>query len=293
MSYSDPIDPRKRKSVRQSMKQEMRSSLLLPTALGLAILLAGAIVVLFAPWPFWITMTIIIGVMLFAYLLWSTRGASWGLRLLALAVAIPAVAGMMGMKTTSFLVVDIIACVLWAPALLLPGMLFGASLEVASEYTGRLTVILVILVGVLWLTWWLIRSIYEPLASRSARWVRHLIRWSRKHPVLGRVTGSIIDPSRPEVISVTMMGILLVVFFWGLVMLLFLSPFSSQPQALDQAVRDLALSLRNHLADPVAVGFSQLSRWPVSVFSALALLLWLLGAGRSKAADRLRKLRER
>ena len=82
----------------------------------------------------------------------------------------------------------------------------------------------------------------------------------------------------------TMMGILLVVMFWGLVMLLFLSPFSTQPEALDQAVRDLALSLRNHLADPVMVGVSQLSRWPVSILSALALLLWLIGAGRNKAA---------
>jgi undecaprenyl-diphosphatase len=53
---------------------------------------------------------------------------------------------------------------------------------------------------------------------------------------------------------------------------------------LDQAVQDLALSLRNHLADPVMVAISQLSRWPVSVFSALALLLWLLGAGRKNAA---------
>ena len=93
MSTVDPVDTRKRKSVRQNMMQEMRSSLLLPTALGLAILLAGAVVILFSPWPFWITMTIVIGVMLFAYLLWSTRGATWGLRFLAIAIAIPAVAG--------------------------------------------------------------------------------------------------------------------------------------------------------------------------------------------------------
>lgn len=197
---------------------------------------------------------------------------------------IPAVSGMMGMKPTRFLAVDIPACVIWAPAFLLPGVLFGASLEVASQYTGRLTVMLIILVVLLWLTWWAMRAVYEPLASRSARWVRHFIRWSRKHPVLGRVTGPLIDPSRPEALSVTMMGILLVVVFWGLIMLLFLSPFSSQPQALDQAVRDLALSLRNHLADPVMVAFSQLSRWQVSLFSALALLLWLVGAGRKKAA---------
>lgn len=93
MATIDPIDPRKRKSVRQNMKQEMRSSMLLPTALGLAILLVGAVAVIFTPWPFWITMTILISLILFAYLLWSTRGAKWGLRLLALAIAVPAVAG--------------------------------------------------------------------------------------------------------------------------------------------------------------------------------------------------------
>jgi tetratricopeptide (TPR) repeat protein len=75
------------------MAQEMRSSLLLPTALGLAILLASALVVIFSPWPFWITMTVVIGVLLLAYLLWSTRGASWSLRFLAVAIAIPAIAG--------------------------------------------------------------------------------------------------------------------------------------------------------------------------------------------------------
>ena len=197
---------------------------------------------------------------------------------------IPSVAGMMGMKPSRFLAVDIPACITWAPSFLLPGMLFGASLEVASEYTGRLTVMLVILVVILWMTWWIIRSIYEPMATRSARWLRHAIRWSRRHKVLGRVAGPVLDPSRGEVLSVTMMGILLVVVFWALMMLLFLSPFSAQPKAVDQAVADIALSLRNHLADPVMVAISQLSRWPVSIFSALALLLWLQGAGRRNAA---------
>ncbi len=197
---------------------------------------------------------------------------------------IPAVAGMMGMKPGRFIAVDIPACVTWAPSFLLPGMLFGASLEVASEYTGRLTVMLVILLAILWSTWWLIRLAYEPLATRSARWMRHGIRWSRRHPVLGRVAGPVLDPTRGEALSVTMMGVLLVFVFWGMIMLLFLSPFSARPQALDQAVMDLALALRNHLADPVMVAISQLSRWPVSIFSALALLLWLLGAGRRNAA---------
>jgi undecaprenyl-diphosphatase len=197
---------------------------------------------------------------------------------------IPAVGGMMGMQPSRFLAVNIPACLIWAPSFLLPGILFGASLEVASQYTGRLTAMLVILLVILWTIWWLIRFVYEPLATRSARWFRHIIRWSRRHPLLGRVTGPLFDPTRGEVLSVAMLGVLLVLLFWGLVTVLFLSPFSAQPKAIDQSVADLALSLRNHLADPVMVGITQLSRWPVPVFSALALLLWLIGAGRRNAA---------
>lgn len=197
---------------------------------------------------------------------------------------IPAVGGMMGMKPGRFLAVDVTACISWAPAFLLPGMLFGASLEVASQYAGRLAFMLIILVVMMWLAWWLMRLIYEPLASQSARWLRRGIRWSRRHPLLGRLAEPLLNPSRPEVLSVSMLGVFLVVLFWGLMFLLLLSPFSAQPQAMDQAVQSLALSLRNQLADPVMVAISQLSRWPVSVFSAAALLLWLLGARRYSAA---------
>jgi hypothetical protein len=98
------------------------------------------------------------------------------------------------------------------------------------------------------------------------------------------VAAPLFDPSRGDVLSVAMLGVLLVILFWCVVVLLFLSPFSEQPRVLDQAARDLALALRNHLADPAMVVIAQLSRWPVSVFSATALLLWLLGAGRRMAA---------
>ena len=197
---------------------------------------------------------------------------------------IPAVVGISGMRPPSFLLTDFIACVAWAPAFLLPGILFGASLEVASEYTGRLAVVLGIAVFVLWVIWWLTRLVYVPLASRSARWMRHGIRWTRRHPVLGRISGPLLDPAQPEVLSVTVLGILLIVIFWGLVLLLFLGPFAAQPQALDQAVQTLALSLRNHLADPVMVAIVQLSRWEVTLLSAAAVLLWLLGTRRRAAA---------
>lgn len=197
---------------------------------------------------------------------------------------IPATAGMLAMPPRKFLGVAVPACILWAPAYLLPGMLFGASLEVAAEYTGRLSLVLITAVSILWLTGSVIRGSYEFLVSRSARWMRKGIHWTRKHPVLGRLAGPILDPSQPELLSVSMLGLLLILLLWGSALLLFMSPFSQQPQAADQAVLELANTTRNHIADPAMVAISQLSRWSVLLPTAAAVLLWLLGAARYSAA---------
>ncbi len=197
---------------------------------------------------------------------------------------IPVTAGMLGLAPRRFLLVDIPACIAWTPAYLIPGMLFGASLEVASEYAGRLSLVLIIGAVVLWFTWWIIWTAYEFLASRSARWMRHVIRWLRRHPVFRRIAGPLLDSTQPEVLSVTMMGLLLVMVFWAVVMLLFLSPFSASPQSIDQSVQAYALTLRNHIADPLMVAVTQLSRLWVLLPTSMAVLLWLIGAGRQKAA---------
>ncbi len=197
---------------------------------------------------------------------------------------IPVTAGMLGLTTRRFLMVAIPACILWTPAYLIPGMLFGASIEVASEYTGRMSLVIVIAVVILWLTWWVIWKGYEFLAGHSARWLRHVIRWMRRHPVFRRIVGPLLDSSQPEVLSITMMGLFLVLMFWGTVMLLFMSPFSTHPRGIDQAVQAYALELRNHVADPLMVALTQLSRLWVLIPTAMAVLLWLVGAGRQKAA---------
>ena len=135
-----------------------------------------------------------------------------------------------------------------------------------------LTLALVLVIGVVtvWLTWWVIWTVYELLASRSARWLRHAIRWLRRHPVFRRIAGPLLDSDQPEVLSITMMGLLLVLVFWGMAILMFLSPFSAHPQSIDQAVQSYALSLRNHIADPLMVALTQLSRLGVLIPTSMA-----------------------
>lgn len=73
--------------------QELRRTVFLPIALALTILLIGVLIAIFAPWQFMNAILVFIGITLFLYLIWSTRQASWRLRLLAIIIAIPAVIG--------------------------------------------------------------------------------------------------------------------------------------------------------------------------------------------------------
>jgi len=86
-------DPSKRKSTRHIMRSQMSTSLLLPIALGLAILLGGVVVAMISPWSFMNSIALFIIAVLLIYLLWTTRKARWQLRIVAILLALPAIVG--------------------------------------------------------------------------------------------------------------------------------------------------------------------------------------------------------
>jgi len=74
---------------------------------------------------------------------------------------IPAVAGMMGMDPRRFFLVNVLSAAIWAPAYLMPGMVFGASFELASEVAGRLAILIVLLVAVGYVIFWFLKKFYD------------------------------------------------------------------------------------------------------------------------------------
>ena len=78
---------------------------------------------------------------------------------------IPAVAGMMGMPRWRFAVANVASALFWAPAYLLPGMVFAASLAVAAAVATRLAIIIVLLLVVAWGVWRLL-LLARPLLKR-------------------------------------------------------------------------------------------------------------------------------
>ncbi|VAW41799.1 hypothetical protein MNBD_GAMMA01-1962 [hydrothermal vent metagenome] len=119
---------------------------------------------------------------------------------------IPAIAGMMAMPVKKYIVISIVAAILWAPFYLLPGMLFGNAMGAMSKVAGKLAILVVIFVITLAFVYWLMQVIYGFLLPRTHRILSKVLIWTQKHPHLGKITSGLIDPRKPEKGSLALMA---------------------------------------------------------------------------------------
>jgi len=127
---------------------------------------------------------------------------------------IPLVAGMLDMRPRVFYLANVSSALLWAPAYLLPGMAFGASLAVAGEVALRLVVLLVLLGALTWLVTWSIHRLYLELSPRAGLMTQWLVARGGRHPGLNRLIGGLLDPSRPELKTLLLLAALLIGATW-------------------------------------------------------------------------------
>ena len=132
---------------------------------------------------------------------------------------VPAIAGMMNMSSSRFLVIDSIACLLWAPVYILPGMVFGASLGLAAEVAGRLVVLLVVIAGLAWGGVWLVSNAIRLLQPHIVNRLEKLLDWSRNHPYIRPLAGSLLDPEHPEARGLAILSVLFFVTLWLLLLI--------------------------------------------------------------------------
>ena len=197
---------------------------------------------------------------------------------------VPAIAGMMNMTTTRFLLIDVIACILWAPAYLLPGMVFGASLGLAAEVAGRLVVLLVTITGFAWFSIWLVGNLVRALRPHVAVLTERVLNWSRSHPLIKPLAGSLLDPDHPEARGLAILSVLFFITVW---LLLWISSQVLQGEFLggiDAYVFHTLDNLRTPWADNVMVFFTLLGDYRLLAAVFTGSMLWLLWKRRSKAA---------
>ncbi|MCP4283319.1 MAG: phosphatase PAP2 family protein [Gammaproteobacteria bacterium] len=124
---------------------------------------------------------------------------------------IPLVAGMMGMQPWRFALANILSALAWAPAYLLPGMVFGTSLKLASEVAFRLVIVILLLVLIIWLTVWLVHHIFLMLSPKASRLLQSFLSWGNRHPMIEGITGALANPDHPEAKGLSILATLLLI----------------------------------------------------------------------------------
>ena len=171
---------------------------------------------------------------------------------------VPLVAGMLGMSPARFLAANIGSALAWAPAYLLPGMVFGASLELASEVAFRLVALLVLLIALLWFVAWLVKRVFRLIHPRAGALVGRLLLWSQLHPRLGEIGNALANPDHREGRGLALFASLLLTatVLFALVLTAVLG--TGETQSLDQMLWQTLQSLRTPWADHLLVSFSRL-----------------------------------
>ncbi len=191
---------------------------------------------------------------------------------------IPLVAGMMGMEQGRFSIYNIFSALAWAPAYLLPGMAFGASLALAGEVAGRLAILLGILCVMLWLAFSLFHAIFRFFADRWVGWVQKIGTFIDQSPVLQKWLGGFFDeagfPIRPLlVVSLLFLGAL--GLFFGITLV------TSDPLVrAGTSLYHLLQGLRTPWGDVIMVGMTMIGDGVVTVPLAMMVLVRLFVCGR-------------
>lgn len=187
---------------------------------------------------------------------------------------IPVVAGMLGMPPARFLVVNIASAITWAPAYTLPGVVFGASLNLASEVASRLAVLLVTVLLTLWLTVWLVRRIYRVLQPRAGAIMDRLMTWGGSHRYAEHLVASVLDPQHPELRGLAVLAALLAMIAVGTTAAaqLTLGPTLA---GMDNTIFNFMQGLRAPWADRLMVMLAELGDRSVSLVTAAAVMAWL------------------
>lgn len=188
---------------------------------------------------------------------------------------LPAIAGMLRMRVGRFLLISTVASLLWAPVYLLPGVIFGASLGLASEVGGQLAFAIVILTALVWLSVFLMRRIYRRLQPRALDYLNRAALWSTRHPLLGRFTRGLIDPQRPDAGTLAAWAVLLLIAVWGFSTVLGSVLQSLPPTDVDRALHDSLQGLRTPWIDALMIRLTHLGDITLVAALAVTVTAWL------------------
>ena len=196
----------------------------------------------------------------------------------ALRAFVPLFAGILNMPVRRFYISNILSALAWGPAHVLPGVALGASLSLAGAVAGRLGVLLLTILALLWLVVWGVRAGAQWGLPRLKRAGDQLRLWATGRPGwLGRQFRALLDPGENEIRALAVSAVVLVGWIWLLLAVLEDIVTGEPLLRMDQAVFGFLQGLRTATGDQLMIAVSDAGEAPVVWSVTLVVFFWLSG----------------
>ena len=190
---------------------------------------------------------------------------------------VPGIVGMFGMNQLFFIFVNVTSGIFWSFAHVVPGVLIGQGLAFAGELSGRLLVVLLVLLVLLALAGYVIRL----AAAGVSPFLNHLLArvsaWARKKR--GRSWqrfARAVSPENPRSVLIVLFA---AIVFTGVIALANLGLRAASGNAvsnMDVSIASLMRESRNAPADEIMTVITMMGDTLVMTALALAILGWLV-----------------
>ncbi len=189
---------------------------------------------------------------------------------------VPTIAGMLGMKPRRFAFVNILSALAWAPAYILPGLVVGASLQLASEIAVRLVLVMILLVVFYIISHWLIKHLVRYLQHHTQSMTHAVLSWSTRHPLIGPYTSAILKPDTSAYKSLLISGAIFLTASLLFISILVFGFADSKHSSLSYTSYQFLQSLRSPSADYFMVLISMLVDPWIYLTTLVVSSIWLV-----------------
>jgi membrane protein DedA with SNARE-associated domain/membrane-associated phospholipid phosphatase len=190
---------------------------------------------------------------------------------------VPGIAGMFGMNQLYFTGVNIVSAIVWTAAHVLPGMVLGQGLALAGELSGRLVVVLLILLILIAIAGWVIRLFVGGLAPWLELAQLKLSRWARAKPgKWWRRFGRAISPANPRAVIIVIFAAVAITSLIAFIRLISSVFATGTLLNADLSVHNMMKSVRSTPGDEFMIVITMFGDGVVMLALAAAMIGWLV-----------------
>ena len=189
---------------------------------------------------------------------------------------VPVIAGMTNMPASHFYVMNVLSAFGWAAVHLVPGALFGASLQLAGAVSARLVALIALVAVAVWLIALVIRIAVKVawpyvrlLQDRIVVHAQHRPGW------VANLVLPLVDPARPESMSLLIAATMLIGGAWLFLGVVEDVVTNDTLVQVDRSVYEFLQSMRTGWIDDIMVTITALGSAYVTIAVIAAVALWL------------------